>query len=452
MSRNRIDKKTLEEQLPVILREQLRHDGLPRDHLPAWEYITANTRYSAEGLNNKCQEIYGQTLHEFLRDQGFGARSNGKWPTDDDQTVQSLEYYIQSLENNLGFADSTIDSVKTTINRVYEAIHNEDLDIEILEIGHYESEEERTTNIQSAKIIIQYLDEQSADGTMQNYTKYFSGYYRIVKNQYRININPVEEALDEFQFRRSRGDPSPVTEAQIRDLWHTLDALEECPVRGYDLKQWRLWMKVLLIFMMAVGPRSNEIERIDVTEQLEFGDDPYVHFVERKNLRLDEGPQKIPIMMGASFLEAYVDYIEAIGGNGKLVPSPQSDSGCRTPSTLNNWIEELSKEAGVRVDDGSFPTIQNFRQLWKNLYKEALQENREQIKFVSEEAGTKTPEVDEKNYLSAKRNRRHIRELGRQYFDDILEIGDLPDLVSEVVDQDEYISRQTTISKYDSEA
>lgn len=448
MSRNRIDKKTLEEQLPVVLREQFRYDGLPRDHLPAWEYITANTRYSAEGLNNKCQEVYGQTLHEFLRDHGFGARSNGKWPTDDDQTIQSIEYYIQSLENNRGFADPTIDSVKTTINKIYEAIHSQNLNVEILEIGYYESEKERTTNIQSAKRIIQYLDERLNDGTMENYTKYFSRYYNIIKNQYRININPVEEALDEFQFRRDRGDPSPVSKSQVRDLWHTLDALEECPVRGYDLNQWQLRMKMLLIFMMAVGPRSNEIERIDMTEQLEFGDDPHVYFAERKNLRLHDGPQRIPIMMGASILEAYVDYIEVICENGKLVPSPQSDSGCRTSSTLNNWIKELSKEAGVRVSDGSFPTIQNFRQLWKNLYKEALQKNRKQIRFVAEEAGTRTLRVDEENYLTAKRNRRHIREIGRQYFDDILEIGGLPELVREVVDQEEYISRQTTLSKY----
>lgn len=452
MSRNRIDKKTLEEQLPAVLREQLRRDGLPQDHLPSWEYITTHTRYSAEGLNNKCERIYGKTLHEFLRDQGFGARSNGKWPTDDDRTVQSLEYYIQSLEENQGFAETTIGSVKTTINKVYEAIHEEDLDIEILDIGYYESEEERTTNIQYAKKIIEYLDEQSSDGTMQNYTEYFSRYYRIVKNQYRININPVEEALDEFQWYRSRGDPTPVTKTQLRDLWNTLDGLDECPVRGYDLEQWRLWMKALLVFMVAVGPRSKEIERIDVTEQLEFGDDPHVHFVVRKNLRPGEGPEKVPIMTGAGFLEAYVDYIDAKGENGKLVPSPQSESGCRTPSTLNNWIEALSKAAGVRVADGGVPTIQNFRQLWKNLYKQALQENRKQIKIVAEEGGTETPEVDEQSYISTEKNRRHIRELGRKYFDRILEIDELPDLVSEVVDQEEYISRQTTISKYDSEA
>lgn len=253
MSRNRIDKKALEEQLPVILREQLRRDGFPPDHLPTWEYISANTRYSAEGLNNNCERIYGKTLHEFLRDQGFGARSNGKWPTDDDTTVQSLEYYIESLEENQEFAEGTIDSVETMINKIYEAIYEQNLNVEILDIGCYESEEERIENIQYAKEIIEYLDEQLSSGTMLNYIHYFALYYPIVRNKHQININPVEEALDEFRWKRSRGDPTPVTEAQLKDMWNTLDALEECPVRSHDLDEWRLWMKVLLVFLVAVG-------------------------------------------------------------------------------------------------------------------------------------------------------------------------------------------------------
>jgi hypothetical protein len=70
MTRNRIGKKTLEDQLPAILREQFRRDGIPNDHMPSWEYITENTRFSAEGLNHNTQRLYGQTLCEFLQEQG----------------------------------------------------------------------------------------------------------------------------------------------------------------------------------------------------------------------------------------------------------------------------------------------------------------------------------------------------------------------------------------------
>lgn len=447
MTRTRINKKTLEIQLPAILQEQFRADGLSRDTLPAWTYITANTRYSAEGLNNKCQELYGQTLHQFLRERGFGVRNTGKWPTDDEETIRSLKYYVDSAEHRKGWSEGTIDSIESVINKVYEAIQNEGLDIEMLDLGQCSTHEERLENVQHAITIIDYMDRNLADSTMGNYPRYFEEYYNIVKNQYQINVNPVEEALDEFEWYRTNGDSQPVTEAQLNAMWNTLEALDECPVNGYDLHQWRLWMKILLIVLIAVGPRSNEVERLDVRKRLHFGDDPYVHFDERKNLRRDEGPIKVPIMMGSNSLQAYQDYIEAIGGNVKLVPSPESESGCRTPGTLNEWLKRLCKLADVRLDDGSFPTIQNFRQFWKTLYKKALAENRDEIKFVSQEDGKKDHESDERDYIDDVVNRQHVRNLGRKYFDNVLDLGDFPEALQEEVDQINYIDKQIRLTE-----
>ena len=452
MTSQRIGKKTLEERLPAILREQLRKDGLPTDHLPSWEYITANTRYSAEGLNNQSKKLYGQTLCEFLQDQGFGIRDSGKWPTDDEETIQSLEYYIEALENNRSFDDSTLNSVESVINKAYTAIQKEELDIELLDLGYYSSEDERIKNTQKAITIIQHLDRELAESTMTNYPGYLCEYYNIARNQYPINFNPFEEAQSEFNWRRKTGNPQPVTKSQINDLWNTLEALEECPVRGYDLARWRLWMKMLIVILIAVGPRSNEIERLDLTTQLHFGDDPHVHFDKRKNLRNYEEKARVPIMTAVDYLRAYRDYIEATGGNGKLVPSSESESGCRTPSTLNEWLKRLCKLANVRLDDGTFPTIQNFRQFWKTNYKQAVHENRSQIKFVSEEDGKKGYESDEEDYIDEVMNRQHVRDLGQKHFDDILDLDELPKLLQEELEQVEYTERQTRIADYDSPA
>jgi hypothetical protein len=122
---SRIGKETLEKQLPAILREQFDKDGLPKDSLPSWDYISANTRFTAQGLHNNTQDLYGQTLHEFLSDLGFGARSRGKWPTEDEKTIQSLQYFINSLEENKKLSDNTINTAISAINKVYEAIRNE---------------------------------------------------------------------------------------------------------------------------------------------------------------------------------------------------------------------------------------------------------------------------------------------------------------------------------------
>jgi len=448
MTRERIGKQTLEKQLPAILQEQLQRDGMPRDHLPSWRYITANTRYSAEGLNNKCQDLYEQTLHEFLREEGFGVQSNGKWPTDDEATIQSLEYYTNKLENNRGFQDSTIDSVHSTIQKVYEAIREDRIGVEMLDLGTYESDEERLTNVRNTVSIIEYMDRILADSTMQNYPYYFSEYYRIVKNDHRVDFNPVEEALDEFEWVRSRGEVHTITEEQLSDVWNTLYNLEECPVEGYDLDYWRMWMKVLIVFIVAVGPRSNEVEQFDARTQLHFGDDPYVHFDERKNLRQDDAPEKVPIMLGADFLQAYRDYIRETDANGSLVPSSKSKSGCRTPDTLNDWLKRLCKIANVRLPDSTLPTIQNFRQLWKTHYLKALHKNRDHIKFVSEEGGTNDHTVDEKSYVDDIVNRRQVRELARKDFDTLLDLDELPKLMQYELNQTEYLDTQTTFSDY----
>lgn len=185
-----------------------------------------------------------------------------KWPTDDEETIRSLEYYIESAEERKEWSENTIDSVESVMNKVYEAIRDEGLDIEMLDIGYYDSEKNRVENIQHAITIIEYMDRDLADSTMGNYPRYFEEYYNIVKNKHQININPVEEALDEFEWYRSDSDAQPVTEAQLNDLWNALDVLDECPVDGHDLERWRLWMKMLLIFLIAVGPgqmKSNNL-------------------------------------------------------------------------------------------------------------------------------------------------------------------------------------------------
>lgn len=448
MTRGRIDRQTLEQQLPAILREQLQRDGMPTDHLPSWKYITANTRYSAEGLNNNCEELYGQTLHEFLREQGFGVPSNGKWPTDDETTIQSLEYYVTKLKQNRDFQDTTIESVHSTISKVYEAIHEEDIGVEILDLGTYDSKDERLTNVQRTVTIIEYMDRVLMDSTMQNYPYYFSEYYRIVKNKHHVDFNPVEEALDEFEWVRSRGETHTITEEQLKDVWITLDNLDECPVEGYELDRWQMWMKILIVFIVGVGPRSNEVEELDMRTQLHFGDDPHVHFDNRKNLRQDDAPEWVPIMLGADYLRAYLDYIRETDGNGSLVPSPQSESGCRTANTLNTWLNRLCKIADVRLPDGTLPTIQNFRQLWKTQYLKALHKNRKHIEFVSEEGGTDNPEVDEEDYIDDIVNRQHVRDLGQKHFDSLLDLDELPTHMQEHFNKTKHADRQTTFSDY----
>jgi hypothetical protein len=100
------------------------------------------------------------------------------------------------------------------------------------------------------------------------------------------------------------------------------------------------------------------------------------------------------------------------------------------------------------LPDDTLPTIQNFRQLWKTQYLKALHKNRDHIRFVAEEGWTDDPEVDEENYVDDIVNRQHVRELGQEHFDSLLDLDELPKLMQEELDQTEYVDRQTTFPDY----
>lgn len=434
MSKDRITKRTLDDELPVILREKLERDGFKKTKMPSWDYIRASTPWSAQGLHIKCREIYGISLHEHLRNQGFGVNSSNYYHTDHGPTIDSIQYFKKSLESRKGWSDSTIGSVRSGIKKATVVIENLGIEKELLELGKYDTPSEELENIQNMIDIIEYMDEELTDGTTSNYTHYLNEYFPTVGNKYIIDHNPVGDALEEFSFNRKLSNPNPVTEEEINCLWTTLNVLTECPYPRYDLEDWRLWMKTLLVFMISVGPRANEIVNLDTRTDLQFGDDPHVIYHNRKNLSKNVGPVKTPIMFGEDFLRIVVEYLEEIDAQGAMIPSSQSQSGCRCASTINNWIERLCELSNMEFD--RVITIQNFRQFWKNNYRKALQENRKYIRFVTEEDSKKDVLSDEEDYIDNVDNRRMIREIGRNYFDNLIDITKIPDPIQKQLNPD----------------
>lgn len=446
MGSHNINKSTLEEELPVTLREQLKRDGLPENYLPSWEYVNANTSYSAYGLNINAKENFGKSLHEFLKSQGFGIGGNKKYVTEDVRTIQSIEYFIDSL-NRSDWSETTIDAVKSAIRKANKIIEQIDAQYTLLDLGRYDTDSERTSKIQCALAIIESMCEDLDDGTVINYTFYLSQYYLRVENNYPITHNPINQALQEFSFQRPKTDPSPVSADQIEQLWTVLDNLTECPYGRYELAEWKTWMKILIVFILAVGPRSGEITSLDVQSQLHFGDDPHIVFSERKNLTADVDAVTVPIMTGESFLKLAVEYLAEINSGGALIPSSQSEGGCRTANTLNNWLGRLSEIANVRIND-EYPTIQNFRQMWKTQYRKALHENMEYIKFITEEDKKEAPRIDKDDYIDNVANRKHVRSLGRNHFDQLLTIDTVPTAIQEELDKNAQLGQQTNIRNY----
>jgi hypothetical protein len=151
-------------------------------------------------------------------------------------------------------------------------------------------------------------------------------------------------------------------------------------------------------------------------------------------------------MFGADFLRIVVEYYEEIDANGALIPSPQSKSGCRSVSTINNWIERLCELSNMEFD--RVITVQNFRQFWKNNYRKALHENREYIKFVTEEDKKKDFLSDEEDYIDDVVNRRMVRDIGRTYFDNVINITAIPDPIQQQLDPDIQFGKDANLTSY----
>ena len=446
MSKDRITERTLEDKLPVILREKLERDGFRKTKMPSWDYIQASTPWSAQGLHNKCREIYGISLQEHLRNLGFGTNSSNYYSTTHEPTINSIEYYLKSLGNRRGWSENTINSVRSAIKKATVVIERLGIDDELLTLGKYSTNSEKLETIQSMISIIENINEELADDTTSNYTHYLKEYYPTVGNKFIIDHNPVQEALQEFEFVRKSYDPDPISKNELRNLWTTINALTDCPYQRYELEDWKLWMKIIIVFMIAVGPRACEIIELDTRTDLKFGEDPHVIYRSRKNIDENVGPVNVPIMFGADFLSLVVKYLNEINANGALIPSSQSESGCRSASTINNWIERLCELSNMHFE--RIPTIQNFRQMWKNQYLNALYEHREYIKFVTGEDKKKDYSSDEESYIHNVENRRKVRDLGRSYFDDLIDITTIPSRIEQTLEPDDEFDNKGDLGRY----
>lgn len=446
MSKGRITQSTLEDKLPVILREKLQRDGFRATKMPSWDYIRANTPWSAQGLHKNCIEMYGITLQEHLRNLGFGTNTSNYYFTSHDPTVNSIAYYIESLEERKGWSDNTIASVRSAVKKATVVIENLDTHKQLLTLGKYDTSAEKLENIQNMISVIEEINAELTDDATSNYIHYFEEYYSTVGNKYIINHNPAHEAVKEFTFNTKTSDPNPVTRKELQRLWTTLNVLTDCPYERHDLEDWKLWMKIIIVFMLAVGPRACEITQVDTRTDLQFGEDPHVIYHDRKNLNKHMGSVKIPIMFEDHFLSLVVKYLDEINADGALIPSPQSESGCRSASTINNWLERLCELSNMNFE--RIPTVQNFRQMWKNEYRKALHKNRKYIKFVTEENKKQDFSSDEEDYIDNVENRRMVRDLCRGYFDNLIDITKIPDRIEQTVDPDDQFGKEGDLSRY----
>ena len=447
----------LEERFPAELQEHLRDDNLPPTRLPSYEYLNAKG-FQTRGLAKAIKRHFSdeETLNSFLRKHGFGAGSDGDWPTTDAETIKLLNGFRDSRRERNGDAASTLatmeSAMRTVLRRAQDLHGNESL----LVYARYMDEAERQTRNEQIEEILDTLKQAKSDGRAENYTRYLRYFYEYCEPRTRIDHNPVKQVEHQYRFDTTPTEEIPeITDEQITAIWETLRQLPHREnltdpvanlVERHGLTDWQVQVMGLTTLGNGVGPRSQEYGRMDCESHWHLDtDDPFIEFPVRKNL-----PGEVPILVHPEFLEAYRDYMDRgrEDWNGKPFPSSNAESGARSPKTLNNWLEAICEEAGVRLDDGTYPTLQNLRQRWMNKYLEVLRDLDVHVELVADEAGTENEEHVAISYRSSEEERKTIRSLVRDVFEAPLELDELPEGMYDVIEKGEYVGTQLEFSDF----
>lgn len=451
-------KAYLKEELPARIKEHLRSGDYDPTHLPTYEFLNS-TGFETRGIAKAIQRHFDEdmTLHEFLKKQGFTAKSSD-WPSTHQETVKLLNEFRRSRIERNDDRESTVSTMESAMRgniRISKKLHGID---NLLFYARHDSGAEKYKQREQVEDILDYIYLNKSDGTFENYVRFFRFFYEFCNIRTRIDENPTK-AVD-FQYntdRSSNSSPEPLTDEDISLLWETVKQLHEKrtlsePVENlvtrHGLRRWQIYVMVLLLLGIAVGPRSLEYERTNCQEDWVFGEENFIRFPVRKNL-----PGEVPILAHPGFLAAYRDYMEETNENwnGKPFPEQSNKRGSITKNTLNNWLAALCEEAGVRQDDGNYPTIQNLRQTWHTEYLKVLRVNDIRLKLTADEAGTKDSDQPKISYRSKEEERRSIRDLITKNFEKLVPLDGLPDEMSKVLAEDGYVDSQKSLYEFNSD-
>jgi hypothetical protein len=352
-------------------------------------------------------------------------------------------------------ASTTLDTMESAMRwvlRTTQDLHGTD---NLLAYARYGDEGEKIQRNEEIEEVLDRLKAEKSGGAADNYSRYLKFFYRYCELHTPIDYNPVTEVEHEYDFDTiASSDSQPITDEQVTAIWETLKQLPERRdltdsaanlVARHGMTDWQVQVMGLVVFGVGVGPRSIEYVRTDCQSDWHLDKDPHISFPVRKNL-----PGEVPVLAHPEFLDAYREYMDRTRAdwNGKMFPSSNAESGARSPSTMNNWLQAICEEAGVRLPDGTYPTLQNLRQRWMNSYLDVLRQMDVHVELVADEAGTENEEHVQVSYQSTEQERETIRSLVRDAFENPLELEELPDGMYDVIEKGEFIGTQLEFSDF----
>ncbi|MFC7216511.1 tyrosine-type recombinase/integrase [Saliphagus sp. GCM10025334] len=358
----------------------------------------------AGGIQYALREHHDMTLSEFLETVGYvEPLSDGSYPwgVADETTIEELESYALTIERRRSLADTTIASKKSRLStyaQIYRDLHGQADLVDRVADPENEGDEIRR--------VLAVFDELNADlGTDESKIRYrgdVNQFYEHLERRAKASFNPAEQIHREYNWTRSEPDNAALSSDQVRRLYQAVENPSE---------------QLLVLGLCAWGLRRSEVAALHVSQLVLEGDDPRIHFDERKN-----GPGTVALIYGAATLADRVDDVGARdrSWNGYLFPSTAASSGHITGETVQSRFQRLAERAGVRVR-GETPTSKMGRRFWYTTYLDSQKQLLENLDVIAADQGSSDASVVLKNYLSEEERRKYRREFMRERLADAFE-------------------------------
>jgi integrase len=377
----------------------------PQTDRPTYDWLA---EYGFSGIAYALREHHDLTLKEFfvevveIGDRGGEISNDYEWGIDDEQTLDELQNYYQTLlERREDLAESTARTHRSrlaTFARAYKDVHGAAEIVQgVAEIQRQAEEIERCL-----AVFDRLNDDLKDSNTKLRYLEAVDQFYGHLLRRGKGAFNPVRDFADEYGWQRSTPDERvSLNDQQVRALYAATEDDTE---------------RLLVLATCAWGLRTEEVARLHWSQFATDADPPHIAFDQRKN-----APSTVSLLFGVDLLEEYTIELGTVGEwNGYLFPSTAAAPGHITDDTVRNRFRDLAERAEITVDC-DLPTPKHGRRWWYNKFTRAIDEFAETLEGIAVEQGSTDVDVVRQHYLESEnrsgRYQRVMREALSEVFD-----------------------------------
>jgi site-specific recombinase XerD len=334
----------------------------------------------------------------WCEDLGLGGDEGYDWATDDSDTREALETFLDRRRSRHSLRESTVETKRRRLNVYVEAYREANGTDDLLSPVARDSETPTHEAVHACYAAFDWINAREYSARTKTRVRgVVDGWYQHLVGRRLAAVNPATGLYDEFSWQPEESDPSPLSHVHVRKLVQAANSPRE---------------ELLVVALAAWGLRANEVASLHVSQIVrDVGPDesPYVTFEERKN-----GPGEVNVVYGLDALDARIEDLAGDDWSGYLFPSRQGADPHAARETIWSWFRDLAERARLPEEiDGERPSPQLCRRYWYDTYTSVLEGVLDELEDIAAEQGSDDPRVVMSNYLSDERARRVRREFMR---------------------------------------